>query len=83
MAKERASCRETVSNQVSLEKSLFVLFFLQAEESNMELQIWFQQNIRCFVQESFKRSLTISTLSVTSIVSISVMFFSELLCLIC
>lgn len=41
----------------------------------MELQIWFQQNIRCFVQESFKRSLTISTLSVTSIVSISVMFF--------
>lgn len=37
MAKERANCRETVSNQVSLEKSLLVLFFLQAEESNVEL----------------------------------------------
>jgi len=44
---------------------------MQAKESSMEPQIWFQQDIRCFVQESLKMSLTVNTLSVTSIVGIS------------
>lgn len=75
MAEEQGGCRD-MGIKSHLKNPPSLLF---CGASRRKLQMWFQQNVRCFVQESFRMSLTISVLLLQLAFQNHV--FSELSCL--